>query len=60
MPKKKAVPEPAPELEMEPVPAAEAAENPSAAPAGIAEDAVALPAYIVLSDKVLSRRPRRS
>ena len=43
MPKKKAVPEPAPELEMEPVPAAEAAENPSAAPAGIAEDAVALP-----------------
>ena len=43
MPKKKAVPEPAPELEMEPVAAAEAAENPSAAPAGIAEDAVALP-----------------
>ena len=27
MPKKKAVPEPAPELEMEPVPAAEAAEE---------------------------------
>ena len=39
MPKKKAVPEPAPELEMEPVPAAEAAEDPSAAPAGMAEDA---------------------
>ena len=43
MPKKKAVPEPAPALEMKPVPVAETAENPSAAPAGIAEDAVALP-----------------
>ncbi len=43
MPKKKAVPEPAPELEMEPVPAAETVEDPSAVETGMAEDAAALP-----------------
>ena len=39
MPKKKAVPEPSPEREMEPVSAAEAVEAPSAASAGMVEDA---------------------
>ena len=43
MPKKKAVPEPVPELEMEPVPAAEVAEDLSAAETGMVEDAAALP-----------------
>ena len=43
MPKKKAVPEPAPELEMEPVPAAETVEDPSVAETRMAEDAAALP-----------------
>ena len=42
MPKKKAIPEPTPELETEPVPAAEIVEDPSAASDGTAEDAAAL------------------
>ena len=43
MPKKKAVPDPVPKLETGPVPAVEVAEDPSAAPAGMAEDTAALP-----------------
>ena len=43
MPKKKAVPEPSPEREMEPVSAAEAVEAPSAASAGMVEDAAGTP-----------------
>ena len=43
MPKKKAVPDPASEQEMEPVSAVESAEDPSAAEAGMAEVAAALP-----------------
>ena len=43
MPKKKAIPDPASEQEMEPVSAIESAEDPSAAEAGMAEVAAALP-----------------
>ena len=43
MPKKKAVPEPAPDREMEPVSTAESAEETSVAEAGMVEDAAALP-----------------
>lgn len=43
MPKKKAVPDPASEQEMEPVSAVESAEDPSAAEAGMAEVAAPLP-----------------
>lgn len=43
MPKKKTVPDPASEREMEPVSAVESAEDPSAAEAGMAEDAAPLP-----------------